>query len=300
MVERLAVYTTIYPGVEQYLATWYRSVELQTDRAFDLWLGVDRLSREAVIAALGAEPRAEWVMSQPGQNGGGVRAAAIARMADSYDAVVFVDSDDLLDPTRVAAARSALGRCDLAACALRIVDQVGREMGPVFGLPEKWALEQILTHYNVLGLSNTAYRTAVLRRCLPVPEDCVLLDWLLGTRAWAFGATIEFDRTPHMAYRQYPANMVRVIPPFGPDYVLTATKRVLAHYDCVLDARWPLPEPAYSAVVTARGRARGFHRALSGSRVRLERYVVALNRLPPIYVWWWCVAHPELEGIWRD
>ena len=39
--ERLALYTTIYPGVEPYLADWIHSVDAQTDRAFDLWVGLD-------------------------------------------------------------------------------------------------------------------------------------------------------------------------------------------------------------------------------------------------------------------
>ena len=29
---RLALYTTVYPGVERYLADWYASVRRQTDR----------------------------------------------------------------------------------------------------------------------------------------------------------------------------------------------------------------------------------------------------------------------------
>jgi len=28
--------------------------------------------------------------------------------------------------------------------------------------------------------------------------------------------------------------------------------------------------------------------------------VRALNRLPPRYIWWWSVANPELEDLWKS
>jgi len=31
----------------------------------------------------------------------------------------------------------------------------------------------------------------------------------------------------------------------------------------------------------------------------LERYVRAVNALPPPQAWWTMVANPELEGLWR-
>src|SRR2546428_10321349 len=54
----IPLYTTVYPGAEPYLREWYRSVQDQTDRDFDLWIGVDSLSLGQVIAALGEDPPA--------------------------------------------------------------------------------------------------------------------------------------------------------------------------------------------------------------------------------------------------
>ena len=45
--ERLAVYTTIHPGCEPYLASWCDSIRRQTDRDFDLWIGLDALAPAA-------------------------------------------------------------------------------------------------------------------------------------------------------------------------------------------------------------------------------------------------------------
>ncbi len=55
----LAVYTTIYPGVEGYLADWYRSLRQQTDQDFQLWIGLDMLGSESVQNMLGSRPERE-------------------------------------------------------------------------------------------------------------------------------------------------------------------------------------------------------------------------------------------------
>ncbi len=43
VLEKIAVYTTIYPGVEPFLSEWYTTVQEQIDNHFDLWIGVDGL-----------------------------------------------------------------------------------------------------------------------------------------------------------------------------------------------------------------------------------------------------------------
>lgn len=298
--DRLALYTTVYPGVEPYLSAWYQSVRAQTDAEFDLWIGSDALKPAVVAGAIGARPPAVWIHGRAGESGGQLRARAIGLMARAYDGVIFVDSDDLLEPSRVAAARAALADCDVAACALRLVDETARDIGAVFGIDASCDLGTMLPTHNVLGLSNTAYRSTVLRRCLPVPSECELVDWLLGTRAWASGARLQFDPTPRMCYRQYGQNVAQVLPPFGERCVLRATERVLCHYECLGTACWPLPEAPRRAIDDARRRAREFHDAVTASAALLDRYVAALNALPPRHVWWWCVANPDLEFIWSN
>ena len=56
----LAVYTTIYSGVEPYLSDWFRSLRQQTDREFELWVGLDGLTIESL------ERFWELIWTQPG------------------------------------------------------------------------------------------------------------------------------------------------------------------------------------------------------------------------------------------
>ena len=297
--ERLALYTTMYPGVEPFLPAWQASVATQTDTRFDLCVGLDALTPDAVAEAAGGTLDARWVRGNEGDTPASIRTAALALLAERYDAVVLVDSDDVLHPTRVAAARAALQTADVAACALSIGDADATDLGLRFGPPDGDA-RGILSRYNVFGLSNSAYRADVLRACLPVQRDCVLFDWLLATRAWAAGATMSFDRVPRMTYRQHGANIAGVMPPYSAAYVLRACALVLDHYECALHPGWPMPSACRTELEGARHTVRRFAASITASSERLNRYLTALNALDPVFVWWWPIAHPALEELWSN
>jgi hypothetical protein len=298
--ERVALCTAAYPGVEPFLAAWYRSVEEQTDRGFDLWIALDGLSPEAVSGAIGGTPEARWLPMAAGGSPAQVRSVMLGELTARYDALVLVDSDDVLLPSRVSAARAAIGNADLAACACEIVDRDGRELGAVLEWPAGMEVDDLLPRYNLFGLSNTAYRAELLRECLPVPDECVLIDWLLATRAWALDARLGFDPTPRMRYRQYAANAAPMLPPFGPPEILRATERVLGHYRLMLDGDRALPAARRARLAAERARVQRFDAAIRGQPATLAAYVDHLNRLPPMRVWWWQVAHPMLESLWSS
>jgi len=298
LADRLALYTTIYPGVERFLPAWFDSVLAQTDKRFDIWIGIDELDVSTAIEAMGTDPSATWVKAAEGSSPSQIRQAAIEKMVIRYPAVVFVDSDDLLAPTRVEAARKALEMNDVNACAMRIIDEGGKSLGAVLQPPVE-DVAALLPRYNVFGLSNTAYRCEILRRCLPIPSGCVLVDWFLGTRAWTLGATLNFDFECRMSYRQYSSNMARVLPPFTTQQVVIAAEHVLAHYALVLHHIPELQAHHRMELETACSHAKAFHYSVTHSSDILVSYVEALNNLPLHHMWWECVAHQQLEHIWR-
>lgn len=298
--ESLVVYTTWYPGIEPYLDAWGRSVRAQTDPSFRLVVGVDRIAPDRWVSRLGLDVRTQWVMARAGASPARVRQTALESVVEDADAVVFVDSDDLLEPSRVAAARAGLATSDVIACALRLADATGEDLGETFGPPAGSDAAADLPRYNVFGLSNSAYRMTTLRACLPIPDTCVLIDWLLATRAWAFGARLAFDATPRMIYRQGAASATRVSPPFGARQVLESTDLVLGHYRTTLGSSPALPAAPAAALSAACDRAERFRRSVSDSPGILSRYVDALNALPPRRVWWWTVANSELEYLWMN
>lgn len=298
---RLALYTTVYPGVERYLSTWYESVVTQTDTGFDIWIAVDELTIEEVRTAVGQDlSAAKWVIAAKGDSPAQIRERAIAQMIDEYPAVVFVDSDDLLEPTRMEAARRALQRCDVNGCAMRVIDEDGSDLDIVFEPPDGEDSATILPRNNVFGLSNTVYRSETLRQCLPIPSECVLVDWFLITRAWNAEARLSFDRVPRMAYRQHAQNTARILPLFTQQQVLLATDLVLDHYKFVLNDIPELQTRRRIELENEYNRTRAFSISIRESTGILRQYVDTLNRMPSRHIWWSCVAHPELEEIWRN
>lgn len=298
--ETLALYTTIYPGVEPYLRDWYRSVAAQTDQNYRLWIGLDALDVKAVIEALGDEPKATWVIAKSGETPAQIRQQAFEQITAVCDGVVLVDSDDMLHSTRVAFARAALQESDLNGCALRLVDQRGHYIGSDFGLPSRQEPDTVLPRNNVFGLSNTAFTSDLLQKCLPIPAEVMLVDWFLATRAWLYGARLSFDRVARMDYRQHDSNMVQVRYPFSVRQVIKDTERVRQHFQFLRSAgggeTYKAERMAELQQVAADVDL--FHQQVVLQPARLQGYVRSLNALKPAPVWWSSVAHPALSDFW--
>lgn len=300
-MQRIAVYTTIYPGVEPFLPDWYRSVKAQTDLDFQLWIGLDGIEPSTVETVIDAQLDADWVCSKPGDTPAQIRQSALAQIVETHDAVVLVDSDDILHPTRVEAARAAMQSSDLDACALRLVDQDRHELGKTLTLPERVVPGSTLPRSNVFGFSNSTYRSDLLRQCLPFPADAVLIDWLVATKAWLKGATLTFDRVVRMDYRQYGANMAPICFPYETEQVIRDTRKVLKHYQLLLASpvEHGLPERRAQVEEAAADVQLFFDEVVSHPEA-LRNYVRNLNSLEPQVVWWWDVAQPALQWMWKE
>jgi hypothetical protein len=299
-VPDLAVYTTVYPGVERFLADWFASVVRQTDHRFRLWIGLDVLSVDEARRAMGRDPDAVWIVGEAGDTPASLRSRALADLVRQHPAVVLVDSDDVLHASRVASAREALSECDVAGCALRLIGDRGDDLGASFSLPAGALPDAVFPRTNVYGMSNTAWKSEMLLRCLPVPRDAVMVDWHLATRAWLFGARFAFSRRAEMDYRQYGTNTARVLGPFTGVQVAEDADRVRAHYRLVLSSDLDgADQSRLRRVEDAAADVELFHERVVERPAALSSYVDALNASPPDTVWWAWVAHPSLRRLWK-
>ena len=299
---KLGVYTTVYPAVLKYLSEWYRSVQSQTDADFELWIGLDALNRSDVEAGLGSSLNAHWIQATENSTPALVRDQALRQMTAANLDVVLVDSDDVLDSSRVASAREALRNSDLTACALEIVDEGGQSLGSRLNLDPAVKPSQVLPGNNVFGFSNSAYRCELLERCLPVPRDAVLVDWYIATRAWLFGAELSFDHNVRMKYRQYGANTARVRLPFWPDQILSDSLLVRKHFQLVLASGGQdhfLPGRWVELLRVARD-IEQFERYINQSPANLNSYLDSLNRAVKQPIWWTSVAYSPLSHMWKQ
>ena len=81
-IDRVCLYTTIYPKAKAYLHDWYQSVRRQTDRDFQLWIGLDAFGIEEVVEEVGGDLNATWVCAEPGDTPAQVRQRALAQIVD--------------------------------------------------------------------------------------------------------------------------------------------------------------------------------------------------------------------------
>jgi hypothetical protein len=300
--KKLGVYTAIYPAVLKYLPEWYQSVQSQTDLDFELWIGLDALTREDVEDTLGSHVEARWVQTPASSTPAQVRDLALAQLVAAGCDVVLVDSDDILHASRVTAARRELLTCDLAACALKIIDEGGQPLATEFNLDPVLKPAQVLPGNNVFGFSNSAYRCGLLERCLPIPSDAVLVDWYVATRAWLFGAELSFDHDVRMKYRQYRTNTARVRMPFWPDQILSDSLLVHKHFQLVLASGCQdhfLPGRWAELLRVARDFEQ-FERYINQSPANLNAYLDSLNRAVKQPVWWTSVAYSPLAHMWKQ
>jgi hypothetical protein len=68
----------------------------------------------------------------------------------------------------------------------------------------------------------------------------------------------------------------------------------------MLDDSWQLPPAHQGRLDAERRRVRRFDTAMRSAPETLQTYVEQLNQLPPLRVWWWQVAHPDLEFLWTN
>ncbi|QSZ67864.1 hypothetical protein RJ40_10335 [Methanofollis aquaemaris] len=297
---KFALFTTVYPEGIQYLNDWYSSVYHQDTPDFDIWIGCDRLSIEEAQKAMGDRIEATWIIRNEDESPIQFRERAIRKMINQYSGIIFVDSDDILEPSRVSAAQSALQCYDGYGCSMNIIDEGGHDLAIEFKRPRNTGLLDLLLRNNIFGLSNTAYRSDILKKCLPFPKKCVLLDWFIATRALNNNANLFFDDIARMKYRQHSANTARVLPPFSAQQILSATKLVLQHYDLVLRYIPELSPFFKKQIPLFQDEVLLFYNCMIQSTETLDEYIERLNKMPAKHIWWSCVAHPDLEELWKQ
>ena len=291
-----ALYTTYYPAVDPYLPKWRDSLLSQTDRDVVIVVGLDGESADRVQKLLGPNVSPTFFEAMPGETPITLRSRVLERITAEFEAVIMSDMDDILLPTRISSAKYMLRNSDLNCCAM----QVSKDDALVADALFNPCVRREPFRSNVFGLTNTAWRSELLAKCLPVTAEVPIMDWLLATRAWVGSSKlITYDPVPRVVYRQHANSVARIIPPFSAEEVLQASKLVSTHYEVVMKETGHRLLPLTGFLTDARDNVENFISAVTTNDVILFDYVEGLNKLPARHVWWDCVAHPELEGIWK-
>ena len=293
------VYSTVFPGIEPYLEDWYDSILRQSASDFTLCIGQDELGRDSVCKAAGRTVDASWILAPRGSTIAEVRNAGLGEVASQEGFVVTVDSDDILLPDRVQHARAALADADVVACAIELAAEDGSPTGDVVTLPKSVQATEILPRCNIFGLSNSAWRTEMLRSCLPVPREALLVDWYLVTQAWLSGAVLRFDPRVGMLYRQYDRSSAQIRPPFTAQQVCRDTDKVCRHFELVKDGfRRGQDRVRQGELVAVAEDVTRFRDVICEDADALEDYLQRLNKSDCGRVWWESIAFQGLRSLW--
>ena len=290
-----SVVTIMYPKAIRFITEYYETLLTQNDLDFDLWIGLDGLSKDDLPIVKEKRIKVNYVITPENASFACVRNITFGRAIENSDLLIFVDADDMLNVSRVEAAKSFLQDFDITASALEIVDEKGNFLGchlyPENGDPN-------LLFNNVFGFTNTTWRSETLKSLLPIPDECAIIDWYLSTMALYSGAKMGFDHIPRAKYRQYSGNIGSVITPFTTGQILKSTNLVLKHYDLILKNFNIMKFGDKKVFMRVRNRLYNFKIAICEEEI-LKIYTETLNNMPNNHVWWSCVAHPKLEEIWN-
>jgi hypothetical protein len=61
-----------------------------------------------------------------------------------------------------------------------------------------------------------------------------------------------------------------------------------------------LPDSIRILIENAQRYVESFNQTIKDSPEIFQEYIGKLNQLPPNHIWWSCVAHPDLEGVWKN
>lgn len=164
---RFAVFANVYDC--PYFGDWRKAMFQQSDQGFDiLYFTISELNE------------------------------SLARACVNYDALLFLDIDDIPHFSLVANAKRYARENDVTAIGMKMVDENNEITTGIFGKMVD------INKYNVWGFGNTVYRTRAISPALPVYGDPI--DWAFARAVRDAGFELHFEPLPLINYRQYGQN----------------------------------------------------------------------------------------------
>jgi hypothetical protein len=236
-MNKSAVVSVIFPSNLVYFNSFLKSLQAQTENAFDLVLITDSI--EDIGPWITGFKDSFQIFTYPLSGSiAGIREHLLDLLMDlKYDQYIFADTDDLLHPHRVSISLHHLEKYPFAVNDLvafadeKVIDMCGYWSGrladgQVFGQSD------ILQH-NFVGLGNTSVRKAVLRS-LSIPDGLQGVDWFIFFQLLK-GLSGIFLHGGAVLYRQHEANMVGVNSVSKAKLVKVADTK-MKHYSALVSA----------------------------------------------------------------
>ena len=286
-----AVFSVVYPGIEDYFTDFLDSLSKQTDTDFTLFLINDgllninyfskRFDLDLKIKDATAPPTAlrkmgiNWVMETGAKK------------------IIFADMDDYFAENRVEISRNILDNYDFVFNELILCGQdynnTIRLLESHFDDGEVITCKRIMTS-NCMGLSNTAIKAKSITRYIErIPEYIIAFDWALFALHLHDGAKGVFTNKTATHYRQHGNNLAALFS-LEEEQILLGVQVKRDHYELL--SRY------YKEYVRLANHFKDLLvRLRSDSQLR-KRYCRAVRKHSPrLPLWWESIKSLEEVGL---
>ncbi|MGO9133444.1 MAG: hypothetical protein ACLP8A_05265 [Methylovirgula sp.] len=211
---QICLFTVMHAGNQPYFADLVQSLNRQNDPDFELVVFNDTPSwrGQSAPASLMAQATFPWRWIDVAGSIVEIRKIGLRTLCSEQrsDALIFIDSDDVMAPNRVEFCRTHLKSGEILATELILFGD-GREPTPwltrYYSGHHEIQLDDII-HSNCLGLSNTAVFVAdIVSQFEDIPNDIIAFDWALFSMLLHFGCKSRFLSGTSTYYRQHADNI---------------------------------------------------------------------------------------------
>lgn len=209
---KVAFFSVVYPSVKPYLDNFFKSLNNQTFKKFDLVIINDGFGSIKLYKDLYSSLNiVEIELTLPPAK---IREYGLNYLKEEgYELIIFGDSDDFYSINRVEQAIKYLNSNDIVVNDLCIVDKNGNVLEENYLSARISHDEEILiTHIeekNFMGLSNTAIKGKIIDNII-FDAEMMAVDWFLFSCFLIRGHKAKFINSTSTYYRQHENNMIGI------------------------------------------------------------------------------------------
>lgn len=206
----IVVFTTVFPESYEFFSTFFKSLEKQTYKSYDLLIindGVKDLSDKIKKDSINT------LIVDTDNSISKNRELGIKCIIElDYKYAVFIDSDDYVKENRIEVAIKKLNKFDIVVNDISLFDYNGIYNERYFSqriANNKEIKKEFLSDKNIFGLSNTSLKVSLLKG-ITFSKNLKVVDWVLFSTLFNKGINAIFTNETITYYRQYNRNLVSI------------------------------------------------------------------------------------------
>jgi glycosyltransferase involved in cell wall biosynthesis len=276
---KIAFFSVVFPSIEKYLDDFFKSLEGQTYKAFEVFIVNDGIEgfenysdkfRKLNIIKLDFNDKPSKIREF------GIREI----LKRGYETIVFGDSDDYFEQNRIEVSQALLKKYDIVVNEIKIVNERNEILQKGYlskRIHDKEVISlESIKEKNFMGLSNTAVKSRILKN-FELNEDLIAVDWYIFSILLKRGYKAIFTDKTATFYRQHGNNTIG-IGSMNAKKLSVAIMTKLLHYKEMLRTS-PEYEKLYEEMKVLQKRI--------SDRKYMDEYLAFISRNKNMNTFWW-------------